>query len=78
MRCPHCNSLLNADKEVYVRPGKSIHEGAEIVGCENCIRATWADEFLDEDELQDLEDRIDQAMWEQEKDRRIERMLADV
>lgn len=78
MKCPYCNSLINADTEMYVRPGKSVHEGAEIIGCENCIRTTWGDEFFDEGELLDLEDRKDQALWDDRKDRRIERMLTDV
>ena len=49
--CPICNSLLTADTEVYTTIRKSIHEGVEIIGCDNCINRTYADEFFDEEEL---------------------------
>lgn len=63
--CPICESLLTADTEVYTTRRKSIHEGVEIVGCDNCIRSTWADEFFDEEELYDMEqDRYDNYLWD--------------
>ena len=66
-RCPNCNTVLNADNEVYVING-------ELVACDMCCRTTYADEFFDEDEF-DLEEMLDQVMWEQAKERRIERMF---
>ena len=60
--CPVCESLLTADTEVYTTRRKSKHEGVEIVGCDNCIRSTWADEFFDEEELED--DEYDNYLWD--------------
>lgn len=54
--CPICESLLTADTEVYTKIRKSVHEGVEIIGCDNCVNTHWADEFLDEEELNDLEE----------------------
>lgn len=53
--CPHCDSLLTADIEVYTRPRKSRFESIEILGCENCVNTHWADEFFDEDEIYEME-----------------------
>jgi hypothetical protein len=41
--CPHCNAELDADTEIFV-------QGGEVIGCENCVRQTWADYEDDEDE----------------------------
>lgn len=65
--CPACDSLLTADTEVYTTRRKNIHEGVEIVGCDNCIRTTWADEFFDEEELEEMEraqDEYDNYLWD--------------
>ena len=51
MRCPNCERELTADTEVFTTYRKSVHEGVEIIGCEYCIRSTYADEFFDEEEL---------------------------
>ena len=51
MRCPKCGGELTADTEVFTTYRKSVHEGVEIIGCEYCIRSTYADEFFDEEEL---------------------------
>ena len=62
--CPHCETLLDAETEVYVMAG-------EVLGCDNCIRTAWADEFFDEEELQEMEqDRRDQMLWDEAKDAR--------
>lgn len=62
--CPHCETLLDAETEVYVRAG-------EVLGCDNCIRTAWADEFFDEEELEEMEqDRRDQMLWDEAKDAR--------
>ena len=62
--CPHCETLLDAETEVYVMAG-------EVLGCDNCIRTTWADEFFDEEELYEMEqDRRDQMLWDEAKDAR--------
>lgn len=56
--CPNCEKELNADTEVFVM-------GKEVVGCEWCMRSTWADEFFDEEELYDMEqDRYDNYLWD--------------
>ena len=69
--CPNCERELTADTEVFTTYRKSVHESVEIIGCENCIRTAWADEFFDEEELQEMEqDRRDQAMWDAGKDER--------
>lgn len=65
--CPICESLLSADVEVYTRPRKSIHESVEIIGCENCVNTHWADEFFDEEELEEMEkaqDSYDNYLWD--------------
>ena len=43
--CPHCDAVLDADTEIFV-------QGNEVIGCENCVRQTWAefDEELEESE----------------------------
>lgn len=62
--CPHCETLLDAETEVYVMAG-------EVLGCDNCIRTAWADEFFDEEELEEMEqDRRDQMLWDEAKDAR--------
>lgn len=62
--CPHCETLLDAKTEVYVMAG-------EVLGCDNCIRTAWADEFFDEEELYETEqDRRDQMLWDEAKDAR--------
>lgn len=62
--CPHCETLLDAETEVYVMAG-------EVLGCDNCIRTAWADEFFDEEELYEMEqDRRDQTLWDEAKDAR--------
>jgi hypothetical protein len=62
--CPHCETLLDAETEVYVMAG-------EVLGCDNCIRTAWADEFFDEEELLEMEqDRRDQMLWDEAKDAR--------
>ena len=71
MICPNCESQLNADMEIYTTYRKSVHESVEIIGCENCIRSAFADEFFDEEELQEMEqDRRDQMLWDEAKDAR--------
>lgn len=62
--CPNCEALLNADMEVYVIAG-------EVVGCEECCTPRYADEFYDEEELEEMEqDRRDQMLWDEAKDAR--------
>ena len=58
--CPHCETLLDAETEVYVMAG-------EVLGCDNCIRTAWADEFFDEEELEEMEkaqDSYDNYLWD--------------
>lgn len=43
--CPHCDAELDADSEIFV-------QGNEVIGCDNCVRQTWAD-FDDEDGYDD-------------------------
>ena len=68
--CPECKTDLNADDNIYVMAGV-------IVGCEHCTQTMWADEYFDGNVLSE-QDYIDQALWEQAEDRRIERMMSDV
>ena len=69
--CPVCDSQLTADTEVYTKRRKNRYQSVEIVGCDNCIRSTWADEFFDEEDLLELEgEYIDNAQWEMAKDKR--------
>lgn len=65
--CPVCETLLTADMEVYTTIRKSVHEGVEIIGCDNCINRTYADEFFDEDDLYEMEkaqDEYDNYLWD--------------
>lgn len=49
--CPHCNAELDADTEIFL-------QGREVIGCENCVRVTWAD-FEDDDEDDYEDDYLD-------------------
>lgn len=65
--CPVCESLLTADTEVYTTIRKSMRESVEIIGCDNCINRTYADEFFDEDDLYEMEkaqDEYDNYLWD--------------
>lgn len=42
--CPHCESLLTADTQVFVMDG-------EVIGCEECVNTSYADEYFDEEEI---------------------------
>lgn len=61
--CPHCNTLLTADVEVYTRPRKSRFESVEIIGCDNCVNTYWADEFFNEEELNEDGLRYMDDIW---------------
>lgn len=60
--CPICERPLDCDTEVYVKRNKNRHESVEIVGCDNCVRSTWGDEVMEEDELEDSE--ADNYLWD--------------
>lgn len=49
--CPFCNAEFDADTEIFIQAG-------EVVGCENCVRQTWAD-FDDDDEEESYADYCD-------------------
>lgn len=49
--CPHCDTQFDADTEIFVQDG-------DVIGCEYCIRQTWAD-FDDDDEEESYADYCD-------------------
>ncbi len=64
--CPVCERELWRDTEVYVKRGRDIHKGYQIVGCDGCVRCGWGDEFWEEDELEDSE--ADNYLWDMSKE----------
>lgn len=59
--CPHCDAELTVDTEIYVQAG-------DIIGCENCVRQTWAD-FDDYED--DLEDEFYDDLYDEMKMERV-------
>ena len=64
MKCPVCNEKILEDSTIFLVNG-------EIVGCDNCVKELQADEWFDADEFDSQQDYVDDALWQQAKDRRV-------
>ena len=57
--CPHCDSALDADTEIFVQDG-------DVIGCEFCIRQTWAD-FDEDDDSEEAAIFWQENGWDDER-----------